>query len=75
MTAPTSSASFAVIGSSSSATTNALISGFKWGSSTVGSSVSLSYSFPWASGGSATFAGLNGQSYSDLSEQNTGAAV
>lgn len=75
MTAPTSSASFAVIGSSSSATTNALISGFKWGSSTVGSSASLSYSFPWASGGSATFAGLNGQSYSDLNEQNTGTAL
>lgn len=45
--------------------------GVKWGGP-VGSGVPLTYSFPWAGGGSAVFAGYNGAPYSDLGE-NTAA--
>jgi hypothetical protein len=50
---------------------DALNSGSKWGGSVVssGSSASLSYSFPWANGAAATFAGYNGAAYSLNGEQ------
>ncbi len=41
---------------------DALLSGVQWRSSSGGTS--LSYSFPWANGASAVFAGFNGQAYS-----------
>lgn len=47
---------------------DALLSGVKWGGA-VGAGANVSYSFPWANSGSATFSGPNGSgSYSTLNE-------
>ncbi|MCK9353629.1 MAG: M10 family metallopeptidase C-terminal domain-containing protein [Gallionella sp.] len=46
---------------------DALIEGAKWGGA-VGAGATLTYSFPWATGGSAVFYGANGTSYSTLNE-------
>lgn len=70
MPSPTSSSDTSSVGQSTSLSINALISGDKWGGAT-GSSVTLTYSFPWTSSGTATFSGHDGQgNYSLLNEQN-----
>ena len=70
MPSPTSSSSTSIVGQSTSLSTNALISGDKWGGVT-GTGVTLTYSFPWTSSGTATFFGPNGTgNYSTLNEQN-----
>jgi Ca2+-binding RTX toxin-like protein len=70
MPSPTSSSSTSNVGQSNSLNINALISGDKWGGIT-GTGVTLTYSFPWTSSGTATFSGHNGiGNYSSLNEQN-----
>lgn len=70
MPSPTSSSSTSNVGQSNSLNINALISGDKWGGVT-GTGVTLTYSFPWTSSGTATFSGHNGiGNYSSLNEQN-----
>ena len=70
MTSPTSSGSTSSVGQTTSLNINALLSGDKWGG-VVGTGVTLTYSFPWTSLGSATFSGHNGiGDYSSLNEQN-----
>lgn len=69
MPSPTSSSSTTDIALAYSQNVNALISGTKWGGA-AGSGTTLSYSFPWASGGNATFSGHGGGTYSTLGEQN-----
>lgn len=69
MPSPTTSSSTSSIAQSSSLSINALLSGDKWGGAT-GTGVNLTYSFPWANSGSATFSGHNGYgNYSSLNEQ------
>lgn len=46
--------------------------GAKWGGP-VGVGAALTYSFPWAGGGPAVFAGFNGAPYSDLREDTADA--
>jgi len=70
MTSPTSSMNTSSVDQATSQNINALISGDKWGG-VAGTAVTLSYSFPWTSFGSATFSGPNGfGDYSMLNEQN-----
>ncbi len=70
MPSPTSSSSTSNVGQSNSLNINVLISGDKWGGVT-GTGVTLTYSFPWTSSGTATFSGHNGiGNYSSLNEQN-----
>nr|MDP2192589.1 DUF4214 domain-containing protein [Rhodoferax sp.] len=70
MPPPTSSGSTNSVGQSTSPGTNSLIAGDKWGGVT-GTGVTLAYSFPWTSSGTATFFGRNGiGDYSSLNEQN-----
>jgi Ca2+-binding RTX toxin-like protein len=69
MTSPTSSANASSVPNSGTKNIDALLSGDKWGAS-VGTSVVLSYSFPWQNGLEATFAGYNGQPYSSLNEHS-----
>jgi len=47
---------------------DALLSGFKWGGE-AGTSATVTYSFPWANGASATFSGYNGAAYTKYNEQ------
>ncbi len=68
MPTPTSSSTATAIRSAGSTTIDALLDSYKWGGG-VGTGVSLSYSFPWASG-NAVFSGPNGASYSLLNEPN-----
>lgn len=51
---------------------NALLAGVKWDAGPAGMGAALTYSFPWINDAPATFAGFNGDSYSDLGE-NTAA--
>ena len=69
MPSPTSSSSSTLVGLTYSQNIDALVGGSMWGGA-VGTGVTLTYSFPWASGGSATFSGPNGNSYSSLNEQS-----
>jgi len=66
MPSPTSSSSTSSVPQTTSLSINALLGGDKWGGGT-GTGVTLTYSFPWVSGG-ATFSGHNGGSYSSLNE-------
>ena len=66
-TTPSSSWTSSSVPDSGIRSIDALISGYKWGS-TVGKGTSLSYSFPWADGANAWFAGWNGEPYSDNGE-------
>ncbi|MFZ2854915.1 MAG: Ig-like domain-containing protein [Rhodocyclaceae bacterium] len=73
MPSPTTSSSTTRIVQSGSLSIDALLAGDKWGGAT-GTGVSLTYSFPWANSGSATFSGHNGYGdYSSLNEQNASA--
>jgi serralysin len=70
MPSPTSSSSTTTVGLTSSQNIDALLGGSKWGG-IAGTGTILVYSFPWASGGNATFSGHNGVGdYSLLNEQN-----
>jgi len=70
MTSPTSSSSTSSVGQATSLSINALIEGDKWGGVT-GTGVTVTYSFPWTSSGTATFSGPNGiGNYSSRNEQN-----
>lgn len=69
MPSPTSSSTTSNVSSTTSLSINALISGLKWGG-VAGSGVTLTYSFPWTTFGTATFAGPSGNNYSSLNEQN-----
>jgi serralysin len=70
MPSPTSSSTTSNVGQSASLSINALIEGNKWGGVT-GTGVTLTYSFPWTSLGTATFLGRDGTGdYSLLNEQN-----
>ncbi|MDD5287048.1 MAG: Ig-like domain-containing protein [Desulfuromonadaceae bacterium] len=70
MPSPTSSSSTSSVVQSSSQIIDALIEGDKWGGVT-GAGVTLTYSFPWTSSGTATFSGPNGiGNYSSLNEQD-----
>ncbi len=68
MPTPTSSSTATLIRPAGSTAIDALLGSTKWGGG-VGTGVSLSYSFPWASG-NAVFSGPNGASYSLLNEPN-----
>ena len=67
MPSPTSSSSATTVSLTYSQNIDALLSRYKWGGA-VGTGAILSYSFPWASGGNATFSGYNGSDYSSLNE-------
>lgn len=70
MPSPTTSSPTSSVDQSTSLSINALLSGDKWGG-VNGSGVTLTYSFPWTTLGSATFSGHNGVgNYSLLNEQN-----
>lgn len=70
MPSPTSSSSTSSVSQTTTLSINALISDVKWGGG-IGNGVTLAYSFPWTSSGTATFSGHNGLgNYSSLSEQN-----
>jgi len=70
MPSPTSSSSTTNVGLTYSQNIDALLGGSKWGG-VAGTGTILAYSFPWASGGNATFSGHNGVgNYSSLNEQN-----
>ena len=69
MPSPSSSSSTSSVFQTTSLSINALIAGDKWGGA-AGSGVTLTYSFPWSSGG-ALFLGHNGTgNYSTINEQN-----
>ncbi len=70
MPSPTTSSATSPVSSSSNPNIDALFvlpDGAKW-SGPVGTGAQLTYSFPWAAGGSAVFAGFNGAAYSELGE-------
>ena len=70
MPSPTSSSSTSRVDQSASPSINALLSEDKWGGVT-GTGVTLTYSFPWTSSGTAIFSGHNGVGdYSSRNEQN-----
>lgn len=70
MPSPTTSSSTSNVGQTSSLSINALLAGVKWGGP-VGAGVSLGYSFPWTTLGTAYFSGHDGVgSYSTDNEQN-----
>ena len=67
MTSPTTSANASTVSKNGNTNIDSLLGGDKWGAS-VGTSVNLTYSFPWQDGQSAYFFGYNGQPYSTLAE-------
>jgi hypothetical protein len=67
MALPTTSSSITNVAPTNLTNLDALIEGAKWGGA-VGSGATLTYSFPWATGGSAVFYGANGTPYSTLNE-------
>ena len=69
MPSPSSSSSATNVSLTYTQNIDALLWGTKWWG-VAGTGTILSYSFPWASGGSATFSGYNGGNYSSLNEQN-----
>jgi Ca2+-binding RTX toxin-like protein len=69
MPSPYFSSSFSSTLTSGSANIDSLQSGYKWGGVT-GTRTSISFSFPWLSGASASFVGLNSKPYSSHNEQN-----
>lgn len=70
MPSPSSSSSITNVSLTYSQNIDALLNGSKWGG-VAGTGAILAYSFPWASGGNATFSGHNGVgNYSSLNEQN-----
>jgi len=68
MTSPSTSSAFSAVSDSGVVATDALLSGFKWGSD--GTNANVSYSFPWLNGASAVFMGLKGASYSSFGEDS-----
>lgn len=73
MPSPTSSSSTSPASQTASPSINALIGGDKWGG-TTGTGVTLDYSFPWTTSGTANFAGPDGTvNYSALNEHKAGA--
>jgi hypothetical protein len=67
MPSPTSSSSTTTVRLTYTENIDALLGGIKWGGIT-GTGTILSYSFPWATGGSATFSAPNAGNYSSLNE-------
>ncbi|MFZ3018894.1 MAG: M10 family metallopeptidase C-terminal domain-containing protein, partial [Gallionella sp.] len=68
MALPTTSSSITNVAPTNLTNLDALIEGAKWGGA-VGSGATLTYSFPWATGGSAVFYGAFGNTlYSTLNE-------
>ena len=68
MALPTSTQSITTVVPTNLTNLDALIEGAKWGGA-VGTGTTLSYSFPWAAGGSAVFYGAPGNgAYSTLNE-------
>ncbi len=68
MPSPTAAGTATSVAKSSQLLINALLEGHKWGGA-LGTGVTLTYSFPWADGGAASFFGANGSSqYSDAQE-------
>jgi serralysin len=74
MTSPTISIPTTDVTSSGDQYVDALLGPAKWAGA-VGPGATLSYSFPWANGGTAVFAGSNGSPYSSLSEYTSGHAL
>ena len=66
MTSPNSSSPARKVVLTGDVAVDALLSGMQWQS--VAGKFLLSYSFPWANGSSAVFAGFNGQAYSANAE-------
>lgn len=70
MPAPTTSSSTSSVSLTASLEINALIAGDKWGGA-AGTGLTLGYSFPWTTSGTAYFYGHNGVGdYSSLNEQD-----
>ena len=67
MPSPSSSSPASTTAYSGILSIDALISAYKWGGA-VGTSVSLSYSFPWLNGANAWFYGYKGAPYSSANE-------
>jgi serralysin len=71
MPTPTTSSPASSVPLSNDNIIDALLEQTKWGGA-VGTGATLTYSFPWSTSGTATFAGYNGQPYSTLNEPATG---
>jgi len=67
MTAPTTSSSTSVVPYLLDPLIDPLLAQMKWGGA-VGTGTSLTFSFPWTSNPTATFAGYSGAAYSSLQE-------
>lgn len=69
MPSPTTASNYTPLSRSGVLIVDALLGGSKWGAA-VGTGASLTYSFPWANGGTATFRGLGDVgNYSKTQEQ------
>jgi serralysin len=71
MPTPTTSSPASSVPVSGDTTIDALLEQMKWGGG-IGTGASLTYSFPWSTSSTASFAGYNGQPYSSLNEPSTG---
>jgi serralysin len=71
MPTPTTSSPASSVGISGDNTIDSLLELTKWGGG-LGTGATLTYSFPWSTSGTASFAGYNGQPYSTLNEPSTG---
>lgn len=67
MPSPTASSPTSAAPLSADPTAGALLEGIKWGGP-AGTGAALTFSFPWTTSSTATFAGYDGASYSDLHE-------
>lgn len=71
---PTTSSSTSSVPISGDVNVDALLAGMKWGQP-LGTGANISYSFPWSTSSTATFAGYGGQPYSTLNEPSSGSAL
>jgi serralysin len=74
MPTPTTSSPASSVPISGDPTIDALLEQMKWGGG-IGTGASLTYSFPWSTSNTASFAGYNGQPYSTLNEPSSGSAL
>jgi serralysin len=74
MPTPTTSSPASTVLPSGTTDIDALLAGVKWGGP-LGTGAYVTYSFPWSTSTTASFAGYGGQPYSTLNEPSTGAPL
>jgi serralysin len=74
MPTPTTSSTASSVLASGTTEIDALLAGVKWGGP-LGTGAYVTYSFPWSTSTTASFAGYGGQPYSTLNEPSSGAAL